>query len=42
MFTQKNVSLAALALASLVVVLVIWALKLRSSKTSVPLPKEWS
>jgi Protein of unknown function (DUF2726) len=33
---------ALLALASLVVVLVVWALKLRSSKASVPLPKEWS
>ncbi len=33
---------ALLALASLVAVLVIWAVKLRSSKTSVPLPKEWS
>jgi Protein of unknown function (DUF2726) len=30
------------ALVSLVVVLVVWALKFRSSKTSVPLPKEWS
>ena len=30
------------ALASLVVVLVVWALKFRSSKASVPLPKEWS
>ena len=33
---------ALLALASLVVVLVIWAMKLRSNKASVPLPKEWS
>ena len=33
---------ALLALASLVVVLVLWALKLRSMKASVPLPKEWS
>jgi hypothetical protein len=30
------------ALASLVVVLVVWAFKFRSSKASVPLPKEWS
>ncbi len=33
---------ALVALASLVVVLVVWALKLRSSLATVPLPKEWS
>ena len=33
---------ALLALAALVVVLVVWAVKLRASKSSAPLPKEWS